>query len=949
MIILARMVAHDQNPLGFISFSRGRHKRFEDQPWLERVQTAFTPLKRRGKLTLWDDSQIDHGDEWYGRIREAMEKARVAVLLVSPDYIASDFCMKEEFPYLVERAEAGGLILLPILVRDCDWEEERWLEAHQMRPAEARPLLELGPAEVDKELKAIVRDVTARLDTMKERKPVTTSWPLDRCDITRLPASGRELFGRKEELTWLDACWRTPTTNVVSLIAWGGVGKSALVNRWLEGMAKKDWDGADRIFGWSFYSQGSHENSAASADLFIDTALRWLGDPDPAAGSPWDKGERLADLVRKQRTLLVLDGLEPLQWASGDSGRIKDPALATLVETLADGNPGLVLITSRMHVTGLEDFDKAAVPERDLHRLTKEAGRALLRVRGARGWDHELEAMSEAFGNHAFAVSLLASWLRTEDTPHPPKVEAIPGLPSDREDERPVRRVLAAFAARFGEGQERQVLRLLGLFDRPATKGELDALLQAAPIPALTDRLGDDAVRSLTLQTLRKTGLLAPESSHAASSLDAHPLVRAHFQDELRDQHPEAWREGNGRIYRHLIRRPEKDQPDNLTEMQPLLLAISHGCAAGHHHEVFGEIYWRRMLRERKHYTTRKLGACSADLAVLTAFFDSPWQRPLATFSAGVRAFLLNTAAHRLRALGRPSDAVEPMRIGLELRIKMEVWKDAALNAGNLSELLVTLGSLKEAKKAARQAIDFAERGDIAFLPMARMVMMHVCHQCGQVDEDEAVFVNAEDMGGQWQPFYPRLYSLQGFMYCDLLLDRGRFAEVRDWASRARSITKRSDCPLDTAFDLLSLGRAHAAEVVASGGDPATAGRYLDDAVAGLHRAGQQDDLPRGLLVRAAFRRQMGKFATALQDLSEVKRIARRGGMRLHLIDHDLEAARLFLAKGKPDAAFPMAEQARTAINEAGYHRRDPEVRDLEQQLGISPLEPQQPSPTSLA
>ncbi len=80
---------------------------------------------------------------------------------------------------------------------------------------------------------------------------------------------------------------------MVSLVAWGGVGKSTLVNKWLEHMAADNYRGARRVFAWSFYSQGTNQ-PATSADLFIAEALKWFGDADPAQGSPWDKGGRLA-------------------------------------------------------------------------------------------------------------------------------------------------------------------------------------------------------------------------------------------------------------------------------------------------------------------------------------------------------------------------------------------------------------------------------------------------------------------------------------------------------------------------------------------------------------------------------------------------------------------------------------------------------------------------------
>ena len=123
----------------------------------------------------------------------------------------------------------------------------------------------------------------------------------------QLPVTGAELFGAIDELELLDEAWASETTNVVSLVAWGGVGKSTLVNKWLEALEADNWRGAQRVLGWSFFSQGTGER-ATSADQFIDHALSLLRrSRDLKAGSPWAKGERLAELARKNRALLILD------------------------------------------------------------------------------------------------------------------------------------------------------------------------------------------------------------------------------------------------------------------------------------------------------------------------------------------------------------------------------------------------------------------------------------------------------------------------------------------------------------------------------------------------------------------------------------------------------------------------------------------------------------------
>src|SRR5208283_3700531 len=130
--------------------------------------------------------------------------------------------------------------------------------------------------------------------------------------LARLPVTGSDVFGRQEDFAFLNDAWANQHVNVVTIVAWAGVGKSTLVNHWLGRMAAEHYRSAELVFGWSFYRQGSR-GGTSSADEFLDAALSWFGDPDPRIGTAWEKGERLAKLVAHRRILLVLDGLEPLQ------------------------------------------------------------------------------------------------------------------------------------------------------------------------------------------------------------------------------------------------------------------------------------------------------------------------------------------------------------------------------------------------------------------------------------------------------------------------------------------------------------------------------------------------------------------------------------------------------------------------------------------------------------
>ena len=919
-------------PSVFVSYS---HK---DEHWKDRLVTHLGVLHHQGLLDLWDDRRIGAGEDWYQEIQEAMAAASVAVLLVSANFLTSRFILNEEVPHLLECREKEGLRIFPIIVKPCAWQTVRWLSRIQCRPKDGRPLSAGDEHQIDADLAAIAREVH---DLLKRSGPPPAKEfvPLDpgKISISRLPITGRDLFGRQAELEMLDQAWANPGTNVLSLVAWGGVGKSALVNHWLRGMAGDHYRGAERVYGWSFYSQGTTER-AVSADLFIELALTWFGDPDPTQGSPWEKGERLARLVKAQRTLLLLDGLEPLQFAPGpQEGRLKDQALQALLRELAALNPGLCVISTRLPVTDLEHFQGSTARRINLEHLSPQAGAEILKAQGVRDGQAELEQAARDFGGHALALILLGSLIRDAYHGDIRCRREVGPLTEEVRHGGHARRVMASYEKWFGEGSELAVLRMLGLFNRPADGPAVAALRAPPAIPGLTDKLQDLSERDwrLALANLRRARLLAERDPAQPDTLDAHPLVREHFGQQLRQEHPEAWREGHNRLYEHL-KATAKELPDTIEEMAPLYAAVAHGCQAGRHQEALIEVYWQRILRGKEHFSWRKLGSFGADLATLSGFFDPPWRQPVVGLTEAYQSFVLHQVGYCLRALGRLAEVAQPMQAGLEADIALEDWNNAAIAASGLSELYLTIGDLVQALAYARHSVELADRsGDWGMRMINRTVLANALHQAGHLLEAEAAFREAEEMQKEWQPQLPLLYSLRGFQYCDLLLGQGKYQEVQDRAGRTLEwVEQAGQDILSAALDHLSLGRAHLLQVQQEGtGDLSQAAAHLERAVDGLRQSGNQDDLPRGLLARAELRRVTGDMDGAQRDLEEALSIATRGGMRLHEADCHLEYARLHLACGEKEKARESLAKAKGMIEEMGYHRRDGEVAELEERL----------------
>jgi len=761
---------------------------------------------------------------------------------------------------------------------------------------------------------------------------------LGKISLAKLPSISPDLFGREGKLAMLDSAWEDSQTNVVSLVAFGGVGKTALVNKWLLQMGEDSYRGAERVFGWSFYSQGAAEGRQVSADPFIAAALDWFGDPYPTKGSPWDKGERLAELVKKKRTLLVLDGLEPLQNPPPiETGRMKDPGLCCLLRELARHNPGLCIVTTRLPVDDLKDFVNTSMKRINLEDLSPQAGAALLEHLGAIGTSEELEEATAEFKGHALALTLLGRYLVDVHAGDIRKRDLIPKLAAEDTQGAHTQRMLAAYEKWFDGKPEQNILRIMGLFDRPADAGAIAVLRADPPIEKLTDKLKGFSHDEwqIALKHLRDARLLSQQDPAEPNALDAHPLVREYFGQQLQQEYPKAWREGHNRLYEHL-KSSAKEFPETLEEMMPLYAAVAHGCQAGCHQKALDEVLVRRIQQGNDFFSTSRLGAIGADLAALSSFFDRPWHEPVAGLTEADESWVLSMAGFDLRALGRLAEAAQPMRASLEPAIAQEDWKNAAIRAENLSETYLTSGDLSQGLQYAEKGVEFADKSqEWTEQEDNRTVLANALHQAGRLSEAETAFREAEAMQREGQSEYPFLYGVSGYLYCDLLLGQGELQEVQIRVNQTLEWITPQDWLLDIGLDHLSLGRAYLLQAQREEtGDPSTSLRtsftqaadHLNQAVGGLRDAGTQHHIPRGLLARAGLHRVQGDFKQAKRDLDEAMTIATHGGMQLHKADCHLETARLYLAQRETDKARESLEKAKTMIEEMGYHRRDPEV-----------------------
>ncbi len=802
-----------------------------------------------------------------------------------------------------------------------------------------------------------------------------------------LPVTTRNLVGREDEIEELDDAWSSRQTKVFSVVAQGGAGKSALVNEWLRRMRDDDYRGARKVFAWSFYSQGTREN-LVSADPLVSTALTWLGDESAFSLNPRRRGLRLAELIKQHRLLLVLDGMEPLQYplqAPHVGGQFTDQSILALLEELAkpDDWRGLCLITTRVEMTALQRFredspnppETPTVGQRDLENLTIADGAVLLRslIRTEdkkKAPQRELEKAVREVDGHALAITLLGNYIRDVHQGNLAGRFDLQDLTVSAREGGHARRIMASYASwlkRHKQEAELAILNLIGLFDRPAAPEAMNALLADAAMTPFTGQLhqvGDPAWNAAS-GALRKMGLLNRPMADSPGTLDAHPLVREHFRDEARTKTPDVWFGGNRALfdfYQAAVPQPASTSG----QMNSLYAAVTHGCAAQLHQKVYDDVLLPRVWWDRRtNYSTRLLGMTGSDLAALSNYFHAQQWTEIRTTDLLPRArvLILTNAGVRLRQLGRLVNARECFgAVGGEIdaaAAEPEELEDASYAAAQNCELLVIAGRLTaragepadeshSAFISAQRAIEYADGGEDPYFKMhSRSTMGEVHFMLGDFPAAQAFFQEAIAIDRDQHPDPTFLYSQGLFRYGYFLIETGQAARVLDDESKDPSWGRNArPSLLSEAIRLLVLGAAHRALVWEGRRDAdflAAAEDILDHAIDAFKLAGYADYLVRGLLERANFYWVHGGaeyYRKSLKDLDEATIEADRGQMELLYADILLQRIACYM-RYWPSMTSPereeicldlqnSLEEAGRMLSEMSYGRRKATLAELE-------------------
>jgi tetratricopeptide (TPR) repeat protein len=641
----------------------------------------------------------------------------------------------------------------------------------------------------------------------------------------------------------------------------------------------------------------------------------------------------LAKLVAHRRTLLVLDGLEPLQDPPGpQEGRLREPSLQALLRELAGFNTGLCVITTRLPVADLAEHAGTSALRRDLEHLSSDAGAQLLRALGVKGREAELQSASDEFSGHCLALTLLGSYLTDAYNGEIRSREKVSTrLAHDVRRGVHARKVMESYQSWLGEGPELAVLRLLGLFDRPADPKALEALLKAPAIPGLTEPLTDLSSREwqTLLTRLRRARLLADEDPHQPGQLDAHPLVREYFGDQLRSQRTDAWEECNRRLYNY-YRELAPELPKSFRDMEPLFLAVICGCNAGLYREALHEVYIPRIQRGNASFAAKVLGARGPLLLVLAHFFEQGrWGSPVETgvgeqsLTSEDRLFILLQAAAYLTAtrgfaapearvcyeraeslchsLNRPlllyvalvgrwrhsfvtDKPTVTMQIAQRIHSLGREQNDSALKVGAYRALAPTayfLGDFETARKYAMRGIEIWRSGGVKSLVEEVFAPVIIClifealsdWHLGEIASCEATMAQATSLAKELNDMYG---LAQALFSAGLIAHFARHpGEVERLASDLTELSTRQSFAFWLAGGEVLRGWARSAC-----GETAEGIAWIEHGIADWVGSGATMVVPYYLALKAEGLHLAGRSSEALEAISEAEALAERSEER---------------------------------------------------------------------
>lgn len=297
----------------FISYSH------DDKEWLDKLKKMLSPIIREEKINIWDDTKIQAGAKWKDEIQRALSTAKVAILLVSTNFLSSDFIANNELPPLLETAEDKGLTIIWIYISACLYRETK-IADYQAAHDISKPLKKLSEAELDEVLVNICQKIQEAVNRKGEAQESKNTVKLNDdlqfahlCDFSSYDSSW---VGRNDIVNQLAAKLQG-SYRLLLVLGLTGIGKTALAERLV--LELQDWfrgDWKKSLLRIDFDKDKSKDFASAATQLLEGLGEKVL----PEDAKPERLLPRLTKHLQKNRTLVLIDSLENLLIGNDEDG-----------------------------------------------------------------------------------------------------------------------------------------------------------------------------------------------------------------------------------------------------------------------------------------------------------------------------------------------------------------------------------------------------------------------------------------------------------------------------------------------------------------------------------------------------------------------------------------------------------------------------------------------------
>lgn len=601
--------------------------------------------------------------------------------------------------------------------------------------------------------------------------------------------------GRNEEIDFLNKAWVSSGTYLVSVIAWGGFGKSILVRHWLEQVKNPSFSRKPKkMLWWSFYQN-------KSIDAFIEASVTLLTPKNQKLKNLYHHTEEgfdvLISLLNEQPSILVLDGFEEMQYSqAGDYfGKCINYQLMNFIRRICEGDcPNcLCVITSRLPINGVNSFNNKSyfdinLEDRPLH---VDDARRLLKSYGVKGSTDQLDSIIEDHGSHPLAMVTISTLLSNFFDGNAKKVMDMPSVTSPDSGIGNRFKLWSTFSwyDSLLSDTERYILRVISLFRQIAPWKLLFSFLK-------TDKESQKRICDLTLSEIEIKSVCFHLSQLRLIRFDIgtdtytmHPLWKTFFELSIPNKDVINYH----KLLFDILRQEALARPSTLQEMWPLIEAVYHGCKCGHIEESLN--IFRERIERKAGYLTKNLAAWETKVDLCSMFFSNKrfsGQCLLDNFEE--QGHLLNAAGFAYLNMGFPLRAMPLFDRAAEIYSNAHLSEDEGQVHRNRSDSFLRMGNLICAVNAANKALELdlspkSQESSLGYIGYAHALM-------GAFDLAEQAFNKALLLCGQeWLP------PIRGVQYVEMLIFKMEYEKAVEkihkmlsWVKKQKILFSEAEC-----------------------------------------------------------------------------------------------------------------------------------------------------------